>query len=195
MAKSKKPSGLKIARDGNKFTCSWKKGESYSAQAFYYRLNEGEWIKQSVSTGTSKVITLTASDYYPNMEIKLEKIDFKIKGKKSGKKYSDFVSLSYALGVPSIPEITETLDSTLSNKTKFEWKTETSDSDEKWFTNNAYQTVLVENCNTDDGNQIDWSDASVVTKTAEDYVEITEDTSLFNVEGYSYTRWVRMWAR
>lgn len=195
MAKSKKPSGLKIARDGNKFTCSWKKGESYSAQTFYYRLNEGEWIKQNVGSGTSKVITLSASDYYPNTETKLEKIEFKIKGKKSGKKYSAFVSLSYALGVPNIPEITETLDSTLSNKTKFEWKTETSDSDEKWFTNNAYQTVLVGNCNTDDGNQIDWSNAEVVTKNAEDYVEIPEDTSLFNVEGYSYTRWVRMWAR
>ena len=58
MAKSKKPSGLKIARDGNKFTCSWKKGESYSAQAFYYRLNDGEWIKQSVSTAMRRKLAL-----------------------------------------------------------------------------------------------------------------------------------------
>ena len=197
MAKtSAKPSGLKVTRNGNKFVCSWKRGESYASQSFQYKINDNKWISASVSGNTtSKTISATTSKYYPTTETKLEKFSFRVKGKKSGKKYCNYVPLTYKLGVPNIPTITATLDSTITSKTKFEWTTDTSDSDEKWFRNNAFQTVLVEHCNTEDGNEVDWSNAEIVTKTASGEIEIAEDTSLFDTEGYSYTRWVRMWSR
>ena len=47
--KSKAPSGLKITRNNNVFTCSWKRGDKYKAQTFQYSINGGTWVTASVA--------------------------------------------------------------------------------------------------------------------------------------------------
>ena len=196
MATSKKPSGLSIERNDNKFTCSWKRGATYSSQTFQYQIDDGEWTAQTCGANVAELtVTLTASDYYPTTAVKINSFSFRIKGKSSGKKASAFVEETMTLGVPNIPEITATLDSQNSNICNFAWTTDTSDSGDQWFANNAYQTMLVQNCNTENGDDLDWSSATIVTKTASGNVNITENTAQFNTYNYSYTRWVRMWSR
>jgi len=112
-----RPTGLKITRDGLKFTFSWKKGETYGdGQQLQYKLYEApsqeyadsgrnflsqgfeisgtKWVPLSVSqTATSKSITLSASDYYPSTKTRLYGIAFRVRGQadeytKKGKHYN-----------------------------------------------------------------------------------------------------------
>ena len=107
---TKKPSGLKIERDGLVFTFSWKKGETYGdGQQLEYKLYEApsqevadsarnflsqgfeisgtKWVPLSVSkTATSKSLTLSANSYYPavvnskRVEKRLYGIAFRVRG-------------------------------------------------------------------------------------------------------------------
>ena len=107
---TKKPSGLKIERDGLKFTFSWKKGETYGdGQQLQYKLYEApsqevaesarnflsqgfeingtKWVTLSVSSSaTSKSVTLSANSFYPavvsskRVENRLYGIAFRIRG-------------------------------------------------------------------------------------------------------------------
>lgn len=113
---SNKPSGLKIKRNGLKFTFSWKKGETYGdAQQLQYKLYEApsqelaenarnflsqgfdiegfKWQSITITkTATDKDLTLTASNYYPTVDTRLYGIAFRVRGRasnytKNGKTY------------------------------------------------------------------------------------------------------------
>jgi len=101
---TKKPSGLKIERDGLVFSFRWKKGETYGdGQQLEYKLYEApsqdvadngrdflsqgfeisgtKWVPLNIShTAESKNLTLNASNYYPNAEKRLYGIAFRVRG-------------------------------------------------------------------------------------------------------------------
>ena len=212
MAKTKKPTGLSIKREDNKFTISWKIADKDygNGQQLQYRLSHwkaGKW--ESVSIGAaikSKAVSITVSNLYPSTSNKPASITFRVRGNrkkyKDGKKnvnpgWSDWSEKSFTISLPNKPSITAALDDVLSNITSFSWETETSASDNKWFRDIEWQTILVNNCKETDGGKLTWGAGalgwSTGTGSATGNRSITEDTELIADE--SYTRWFRARSR
>lgn len=197
---SKKPTGIVISREKMKYTVVWKCGDSnYSGgQKFQYRINDGKWESISISGGArKKTISLDADDYNPTKEKVFEKLTVRIKGKKSGSKWSDWSVKTYKNGKPDVPELTAELDSQLTNKTTFTWDVTTEDNDKKPFYHTAWETMLLEECDITDGSDLVWESSQLGwetgsgTRASSKYIE--EDTSL--LANSSYTRWFRARAR
>lgn len=213
MAKTKKPTGLSIARDGNKFTFSWKIADKDygNGQQLQYRLSswkKGVWKSVSIGTATkSKAVTITSSDFYPDKTTKLTEISFKVRGNrktyKSGKKnvnpgWSDWATKSYTIAAPSNPTVTAALDEVLQNVTTFTWEVSTSAKEAKYFRGIEWQTILVENCEEADGSKLSWKTSTLGWATgssinASGSKTVTEDSE--TIAGKSFTRWFRIRSR
>lgn len=217
MGKTKKPSGLSIVRNDNKFTLSWKIGSANygSGQKLQYRRKDAkgkwrDWIDVTIGkTTTTKVLEFDKSDYYPapNKNKYLKALEFRVKGKRepyttgSGKKqkthtpdWSDWTSKSMAFEPPKAPSVTATLENQ-SYTTTFAWEIETSDSDEHLFYKYEYQSVLVKECTETNGAKLNWDEnalgfiKSSGTATSGNWTK-TEDSAM--VAQASYTRWFRI---
>lgn len=212
MAITKAPTGITITRKDNTLTVTWKIGDtSYSSgQHVEYALNteilgSSEPALEQVFTAVADIkakdttaeITFNPSLYYPNTLTILKSITVRIQGKRGKRKWSAWSTKDFTFAVPDIPTLTATLQS-LYNVTQFGWSLDTSDSDEKPYASNEWQSMLVKDSNTDDGSKLDWRQTAsndwqseVVgltgTKT------ITEDTQVL-AQG-SYTRWFRIRSR
>ncbi len=198
---TKNPSGLKISRSTLSMKCEWKKGETYSAQQFEYKVTKGSWTSSSVtSSATSKTISLSASNWYPNTDKpKLTYFKFRVRGKK-GNDWSDWKEKEFEFDVPNNPKTSATLDSQLSNKCSFSWTVSTSTTNHKHFSGIQYQSMLVDRCSETDGSKLTWKSSATgvsgwtsnTSTSANSSVAITENT---NVTTGSHTRWFRVRSR
>ena len=72
MAKTKKPTGLSISRNGKKFTFSWKIGDKDygNGQQLQYRLSywkKGSWTSVGIGAGTkTKTVEIDLTKVYPD---------------------------------------------------------------------------------------------------------------------------------
>lgn len=205
MASTKKPTGLTIARNGWKYTFSWKIADSDygSGQTLQYRVNSKAWQTLTVgNTATTKSVSLTAGSYYPAGKTKISSVSFRVRGKrrpttKDGKTttydWSDYSSASFSLSEPAAPTITAEL--TQSNVTEFSW--DASGTDKKPLTNVEWQSIRVKASDVTNGADLRWttSNAGWATGTgsASDSITRTEDSTLLAKD--SYTRWVRVRSR
>lgn len=210
MAKTSKPTGLAIARNGGlSFVCTWKVlGPDYDeGQQVRWKINSGNW-SDAVAVGslwTQKTVTLTASDFYPYTSKGLVKFTFQVRGKRARTTdsrtnvtttydWSDWNELAYAVYVPNRPTLTAELDDELDNKSTFTWETEYSGDDHRPFDRVQYQTMLVKACGETDGSKLKWSSSAIGWGTgtggANSSISKTEDTDLLAAD--SYTRWVRV---
>ena len=194
MAKSSKPSGLSVTRDGNKFICEWKipsakygDGQQFKATT----VSSGDISK----TATKKTVTIDLSARYPaSGGKKLTEFSFSVRGnsdkkKKDNKGWSDWATQKFSLNAPRKPSITTELTGT--NKCKFSWSvTDTGSNTHYPFKQVVIQTKLVKNC-TWDPKDDDWKNATEETSTqAESYKEYTENSS--TLASGNYTRIVRI---
>jgi len=209
MAKTKKPKGLSISRDGFKFTCTWKIADSDygNGQEFEYRTKGATgWRKwKSKDCGkatTSKSVTLSASSFYPTSGVgdKLLAFEFRVRGnrksyKKDGKTinpgWSDWETKTFDITAPPKPTLSAELDSGYTNKTTFSWAIPTL-SAKQIFSNVQWQTALVQDCNYTDGSKATYG--SLTTGSSTGSSTQTEDSSTL-ANGHSYTRWFRVKAR
>ena len=195
MATVKVPSGLTITRSTLSMACEWKRGTSYTAQQFEYKINDGDWVSQSVTgSATSKTISLTASSYYPTTTTKITTFSFRVRGKKS--KWSKWTEYPFTFNVPNRPFTEATPDSQLSNKCAFSWNLETSTEGSQHFAGIQYQTMLVSNCDTTDGSKLNWTSSATGWQTGTNSsnnssIEITESS----VSTGTHTRWFRVRSR
>lgn len=93
---TKKPSGLTISRNGNRFTFGWKIGDKDygGGQLLQYSINGGDWIGKTVKkTDTAAYIDVNFSQYYPSTLWALRSVSFRVSGvrapfrvRKEGKK-------------------------------------------------------------------------------------------------------------
>lgn len=206
MANTIAPSGLSIARDGMKFTLSWKKAdENYNAgQEFQYRTNlTSTWTDVSIGTNvTSRTVSLSASDYYPTTADKLTQVLFRVRGKREtaddvSYDWSAWAQKTMTLAVPKNPVVTQELDEVLDNKTTFSWTVETDSQSTRPTVNTEWQTMLLHNCTETDGSKLkwastqpEWAEGSGTLNTSK---SITEDSEI--LADASYTRWFRIRAR
>ena len=198
MAKTKKPTGLTIARSGYTFTCTWKFGDSDygGGQQVQAKVNNGSWVTLlNEDKGTKKVAKYVIPYllYYPNTSTVIQSVTFRIRGNRKSYKsrgktinpgWSDWAQATYTISAPAVPTVSAELDSSVSNKTTFSWSAVAND-EHRPLTKVLYQTGLGK-----DGARPVYG--SAVTVGASGSVPITENTSVIN-DGHSYTRyfWVR----
>ena len=214
---TKKPSGLKIKRDGLIFTFSWKKGETYAdGQQLQYKLYEApsqdvadsgrdflsqgfeisgtKWVSLTVSASAdNKSLTLNASNYYPNAKKRLYGVAFRVRGNadRSNKDpgWSAWVSKTIVIKAPKAPDIESSWDSSYSNRSTYEW---TAVNEEKRpATDVQYVSVVKQDCPADVKGLAEWGSASpsIKTLTGTNYHDET------GLAGVSKTRVVRVRAR
>ena len=220
---TKAPTGLKIARDGNKFTASWKIGDSDygDGQFFQYLINDtgkDKW-QPTKDTGigekvTSKVVKIDKKDFFPNKTSKgvykpyLYEIGVRVKGNRkkyttgSGKKkkehspsVSSWTEKRFKVNKPKNPSVVAALDEELTNVCKFTWSAPYDDKDSYIFTDVQWQTILVKNSKETNGSKLNWKSAQEGSVSSTGSKEITEDTAILYKNGDSYTRWFRVRAR
>jgi len=209
MAKTIAPSGLTISRSGGVFTAKWKIADkNYSdGQVLQYRYNAGSWASRSIgTTATSNALTLATSSFYPTAgKSKLTQLSFRVKGNRgsyteSGRTInpteSDWTTSVFKLAAPPKPKVTATVGTW--PQMTFAWTVATSNTDNKWFTDVQYRSILVKDSEITDGSKLDWttSEATMVYNTggATGSITVTDDSSQLN-DGHSYTRWFKVRSR
>ena len=81
-----KPTGLSIKRSGANFTVSWKIGDKdyNEGQNMQYKIGAGKWIDVPIGkTTTKKVISVNASQFFPNTKTILTAIHVRIRGRRA----------------------------------------------------------------------------------------------------------------
>lgn len=166
---TKKPSGLKVVRSGNKFTFSWTKGDSkYSKQVAIYKINPTKkkkysYFSQVTKNTTSKNLKINLEDYYPykysktnkkkkqkkgQYKPKLKGIRFAVRGVKNNK-YSGWSPITYDVLLPHVPFVSAELSSTYQNQTTFKWGIDwgnsTADASPHMFTEYEWDSILLKN--------------------------------------------------
>ena len=192
---TKVPSGLTITRSTLSMACEWKRGASYTAQQFEYKINDDAWIAESVTgSATTKTISLSASSYYPTTATTISKFSFRVRGKKG--KWSGWTEAAFVFDVPNRPFTDATPDSQLSNKCAFSWNLEVSTEDNRHFAGIQYQSMLVSNCNETNGAKLNWVSSATgwqagTNASNESSISITESS----VSTGTHTRWFRVRSR
>ena len=191
--KTKKPSGLSVTRDGQRFTFSWKVGDKDydGAEVFQYRINGGKWIDKSVGRNTSTYIDINFSQYYPSTGTRLNSVEFRIAGvrkswittkrkeSKSGKDtivkiynyvytptLSDFEAKAYSTIIPSDPSISVSVQTNDNvNRCTFTVAEANPANTGNISRDVIWQTMLVPNCNTTNGASLTWTSSATGWQT------------------------------
>ena len=205
--KTKKPTGLRIARKGNAFTATWKCGDQdyKGGQSMKWRANNGGWHDVGVTnTATSRSFSVDLSNFYPAAgKPYLTKIDVWVRGKRSSYKdkkhkyvptVSEWAKHTFDVSVPGKPSaIGDTLSETYSNVCTYDWSVAISDTSGAIFRDTQYETILVQDCTETNGKNLPWTTSQLGwgtgTKTETASIEISEESELLS--SGSYTRWVR----
>ena len=214
--KTRRPTGLSIARSNSSFVCKWKiTDDDYGdGQTFqWWDRTKNKWRTVTIgNTVTQKAITLDTSKYYPTTKKTLTAFSFRVRGnrayyivedRKTGKKtvyqptVSDWTKKTLELKTPERPILSATPSTNETNVTTFSWAVASSTTDRVWIRDVQYQTILVKESNVGDGSKLPWKSTTLGwdtgTSTAVNSRAITEDTSL--LAAASYTRWFRVRAR
>ena len=224
MASTIIPTGLSIARSGDRFTLSWKIGDKdyeggqQFSSAFGVAGRRDSW-GAAVKLGpkvTSRAITVNRANYYPNKgKPKLLAVKMRIRGKRKAYKttkkvkkkkktvtvnpdWSALATKTFTINVPVAPTLTAELDETLTNRTKFKYSVTVSASTSQMFTDMVFQTMLVKDCNVTDGSKLTWKDTG--TNSWQEGVkagtgEMVITEDTTTLASGSYTRWFRICSR
>ena len=212
MAKTKKPTGLSITRDGDRYIFKWKiADDNYGAgQDLQYRTKgktkHRKWNDVSIgSAATSKSVTIPKASFVPTGPDYLTEIEFRVRGKRNsyekGNKtvtpeMSEWTNKTLTISRPAKPVITKTRGEQ-TNVCSFSWSGDDPSDGGKILTNVIWETRLVKNSNETDGSKISWKSGKLGWDTgvgsATGTKTITEDSAL--IAGESYTRWFRARSR
>lgn len=222
MAKTKRPTGLSITRDGSKYTIKWKIADKDhgSGQTLEYRTKgKKEWSKwHNISIGntiTSKTVTLSKTDYYPykssgKYKPYLTAVEFRIKGKRhsytegSGNNqrtitpdWSDWSEKTFAINEPKKPIVTASLGES-DHESIYRVTIPATDGDNNVFSKYEWQTIRVAESTETNGSKLKWSSSNAKWDTGDGTATtltktIEENSAELNQK--SRTRWFRVRAR
>ena len=206
MAKTRKPAGLTIARDGMAFTFSWKVIDSDYNGGFLiqYRTNlTKKWtdLSRIGDSATSRTFSLARSSFYPYTTKRLNTLYIRCRAKRATNNgvvydWSDWSETSWATLQLWRPSVTQTLAS--ANQTVFSWEQTTSETDRRIYSRIQYQSILVRASTITDGAKLRWTSTAAGWRTSTSSstsgtVTITEDSAMLVQD--SYTRWIRFRAQ
>ena len=198
MASVKKPSGVAIARSGNRYTITWKQGEKYPfGQNIKYRTKTGgrwsKWTEDIIGQNVvSKVLTLTATT--------IQGIEFQVRGQTGVYKkmafgktkkdvlvslvWSGWASATWTAKKADVPTLTYA--NTGNNSGTFTWSVASSATDNVALVRVEAQTCMVRS--TAAPSEAQWG--SLITKGASGSQAITEDTE--QISAGNFIRWYRV---
>ena len=196
---AKTPTGLSMARDGSKFTCSWKRGEKYDkAEQFGTHVTGGKWTSANIGkTVVKKSFSVNFGNYYPSKKKYLTSVAFRVRGK-MGSKWSSWASKSFTVSIPNQPTASVTPHESISNRCTFSWNTVTASNAGKIFIDCEVDTMLVANCSVTDGSKLSWKNTGsngwihYTGESATGSKTITEGAA---IASGSHTRWFRVRSR
>ncbi len=187
MAKTKKPTGLSLARKDNQYTAKWKitakdygDGQNMKWRARYNTFktvkgkktavhHDGSWNDIDIGkTTTSKALTASMASFYPNKAQYLYGIQFAVQGNQ--KKYkttkkkktvtvnNSMSDWSYCQFDISAPDA-PTMSTEIGTwpSATFTMTNKGENTDHKPFTRLEYTAVLLKNSNVTDGKNVNWS--------------------------------------
>jgi len=193
MAKKKKdattaPSGLAIARNGNTYTFSWKRGDqNYGAgQQFQYSKNGGTWTTVNV-TVNQVTVTLTNQTGVKSWQFRVQgrRSKWKDGKKKITPKWSGWAtSGKWVAVIPTVQPVTYENES--ANSGTFSWSVQNDSKSTAILTSVQSQTCFVRNSAAPPESA--WG--SIVSRAASGELTINEDTEAL-AEG-NLVRWFRV---
>ena len=186
MSKSKAPTGLSIARNGSRFTFSWKKGDSDygNGQHLQYRIDGGGWVKPAIGKSATSYAVTNASVKTITFQVQGNRKKYKKGGKTVNPGWSAWASKTWTATVPQKPKVSYEMVS--ANSGIFEWSVETSDTDTATFTRTEWQKCLSRSNANPPGSG--WSASTNAGKSGS--VTITEETE--DISAGALVRWFRI---
>lgn len=206
LKKTKPQTGLSIARDGNKFTLSWKNPQKMSAQPIFGILDGDKnsfMALDGVLTNneTAKAITFDRTKFYPVTKEKAVAVIFMFTesyGLPANEYYpAGDVSQQFYIKVPAMPTLKATPSDSLDNVCTFTWAYTDNVKGAAMFTDVEYQSILVADSTETDGSKLPWKTTTAGWRTgtgaASSSITINESNSV--IATGSHTRWVRVRSR
>lgn len=183
---TKKPTGLSISRDNNKFKFAWKIGDT--------KYDAGQWIRYKVNngifTGWGKIgATVTSYTIQPSgAPGNIKRVEFQVKGKLNKTQFknmgnqivqikwvtSEAASCVWTSAKPNRPTLSYSKGS--ENSGTFSWSVSTDAKDKKIFNNVEFQTWTTNSSNTNPPKNVTSS-----SKSANGSVSYTESFSGKNI--------------
>lgn len=187
MAKTKKPTGLSIARSVNVYTLKWKIGDSDYAngQQLQYSLNGGAWTAITIGATATTATVTNASVRSLVFRVMGNRKAYKKNGRKINPGWSAWAqSATWSAAIPATPTLEYANNSV--NSGTFTWNTESSDSSTQVLTEIQKQTCTV--TRTGEPAESDWG--SITTGTASGLEVVTEDSEA--LAAGNLVRWYRV---
>ena len=187
MAKTKKPTGLSIARSGNVYTFKWKIGDSdyTNGQQLQYSLNGGAWTAITIGATATTATVTNASVRTLVFRVMGNRKAYKKNGRKINPGWSAWTqSATWSAAIPATPTLEYANNSV--NSGTFTWNTESSDTSTQVLTEVQKQTCTV--TRTGEPAESDWG--SITTGTASGSEVVTEDSEA--LAAGNLVRWYRV---
>lgn len=181
MAKTKKPSGLTIKRNGTVFTLTWKRGakDHKDGQEVQYKIGpKAAWTKLNVAkTATTATVTSSSIKY----------LQFRVRGKMKNLKWSARVaSTAWQAYAPQI-KAAPSYENVSVNSGTFKWEVSKSNTDNYPYTKTQVQTCAVRK--TGAPTAAEWGTIHEYTATSRSET-ITENTE--TIAAGNIMRWYRI---
>ena len=181
MSKSTKPSGLSVTRNNNVYTLKWKIGNADygNGQNLWYRINDGAWVKPSVSATATSINVTNAN---------VKKLYFQVRGnrkkyKKKGKSINPgWTGYTWTAAKPKINSLE--YENVTANSGKFSWDVNSKSNDREIVKTVKSYTAIVRGTSA----PTNWGTAT--TRSVSGDVTITEDTTAM-AEG-NFVRWFKI---
>lgn len=165
--------GLTLARNGSKFTASWKiKTKDPKLQKIRYRSYNGKkwrpWTTKTIGkNATSFSFPLDSSKKHTSIQVQTQILKDDKKFQASAWKSSTY---TYKVEKPPVPSLS--VENVSANQTKFTWSISTSASDKKWYYRCMYRTK----CDTDPSGSSGWSAWAHASQSSYTYTDNTFGT-------------------
>ena len=207
MAKTKKPTGLTIVRDGTKYITTWKIGDADydDGQEYQYRIGgTTTWIPADVGKKTQKKTIDVGAVWGSSFQ-------FRVRGNRkkystgSGKKkkthnptMSDWETASFALYFPRQPGTWAARSENYKYLSNFSWSVADAGADSHFpFVQVEWESMLVRECNETNGAKLNWNRNAFgfiggVSANASGTQPIDDTGRSTTLDGASYTRWFRV---
>ena len=211
MAKTKKPTGPSITRNGNTFICKWKIGDKDYAQGQQYQWRftgpgGTPWFYRDIGSTTTQFSLNVGS-----IPAQATGFAFRVRGnrkkysKGSGKKkkyinpsMSDWTTCGFNLFVPPAPSVWAGRVEGYRYSSNFSWSVEFADAGSNYpFREIEYESMLVKECNEWDGDKLNWSSDQLGwtaggSSAASGTINIDDTYLSSTLSQASYTRWFRV---